>query len=115
MYFQMSRMVLYLIFSEQTSAGSLSLTTVTTSGDVTEATVMGLPPFTNYDCYVTASTSVGEGPPSSTLTQRTAKNGGCELNSVYCSSIEPHTCIALHRFVYVLVKRCGQKNVFRFP
>ena len=48
---------------------------MTTSGDVTEATVMGLLPFTNYDCSVTASTSVGEGPPSIALTQRTVESG----------------------------------------
>ena len=48
-----------------------------TNGAVTEATVMGLLPFTNYDCYVTANTSVGEGLPSGTLTQRTVESGVC--------------------------------------
>ena len=69
------------LYPEQISAGSLSPTIVTTSGDITEATVTGLLPFTNYDCYVTANTSVGEGPPSDTKTQRTVKNGEFELNN----------------------------------
>lgn len=52
---------------------------MTTEGTVTEATVMGLMPFTNYDCYVTANTSVGEGPPSEAKTQRTEGSGECVL------------------------------------
>ena len=53
---------------------------MTTSDNVTEATVMGLLPFTSYDCSVTANTSVGEGPPSPTLTQRTVESGECVLH-----------------------------------
>ena len=53
-----------------------------TSGDVNEATVMGLLPFSNYDCYVTANTSMGEGHPSTTLTQRTVESGECVLVSL---------------------------------
>ena len=65
-------------YPEQSSGGSLSyFETVVTNGDVTKATVMGLLPFTNYDCYVTANTSVGEGPPFGTLTQRTVESGMC--------------------------------------
>ena len=50
---------------------------MTITGDVTEVTVMGLLPFTNYDCSVTANTSVGEGPQSIILTQITVESGEC--------------------------------------
>ena len=73
-----------LYYLEQTSAESISPTTVTTSGNVTEATVMDLQPFTNYDCYVTANTSVGEGPPSDIKTQRTEESGECVLIICTC-------------------------------
>ena len=46
-----------------------------TGGDDTQATVAGLQPFTNYDCSVSANTSVGEGPPSSVLIERTVEAG----------------------------------------
>ena len=65
-------------YPEQTGDGSLShFEIIVTNRDITGATVMELLPFTQYDCYVTANTSVGEGPPSSTLTQRTVESGEC--------------------------------------
>ena len=70
----------FLYYPKQTSDGLLSPTMVTTSGNVTEATVMGLLPFTNYGCYVTANTSVGGGPPSPIQTQRTVESGECVLH-----------------------------------
>ena len=36
---------------------------------------IGLKPYTQYDCYVTANTSAGEGPPSSIQTSRTSPSG----------------------------------------
>ena len=51
-------------------------------GDVTEAYMRELLPFTNYDCYVTASSSVGEGPPSNVRTQRTVESGESKLNGL---------------------------------
>ena len=35
----------------------------------------GLNPFTQYDCYVTANTSVGEGTPSPIITTSTSESG----------------------------------------
>ena len=35
----------------------------------------GVNPLTNYNCYVTANTSVGEGAPSQVLTTRTSASG----------------------------------------
>ena len=36
---------------------------------------VGLKPYTRYDCYVTANTSAGEGPPSSIQSSRTSPSG----------------------------------------
>ena len=35
----------------------------------------GLSPFTQYNCYVTANTSVGEGPPSQVVNTKTSESG----------------------------------------
>ena len=35
----------------------------------------GLIPFTQYNCYVTANTSVGEGPPSKVISTKTSESG----------------------------------------
>ena len=58
-------------------AGALQISTnaiVSTSvvpGTASEATVSGLTPYTWYECYVTANTSVGEGSASQTAAART--------------------------------------------
>ena len=45
--------------------------TSTVYGTELNATVTGLTPFTNYDCYVSANTSVGEGNSSELVSQTT--------------------------------------------
>eukprot|EP00731_Ephydatia_muelleri_P007375 Em0003g1623a len=40
----------------------------------------GLIPYTQYDCYVTANTSVGEGTPSSIITTRTSESEAAEMS-----------------------------------
>ena len=40
----------------------------------------GLNPYTQYSCYVTANTSVGEGSPSSIVTVQTAESGNTSLS-----------------------------------
>ena len=45
----------------------------------------GLNPYTQYDCYVTANTSVGEGTPSLVITTRTSESGKqCSGTCNYC-------------------------------
>ena len=44
-------------------------------GTTLTVTLTGLNPFTQYSCYVTANTSVGEGSPSATFTARTVEGG----------------------------------------
>ena len=86
---------------------------MTASGDVTEVTVMGLLPFTNYDCSVTANTSVGEGPPSIILTKRTVESGEyvlhewlmCKYNNNICVVYTPfatNTIVCTCTCMYVL-------------
>ena len=45
------------------------------NGTTLAATLSGLSPYTQYSCYVTANTSVGEGNPSYVLTTRTVEGG----------------------------------------
>eukprot|EP00731_Ephydatia_muelleri_P007446 Em0003g1694a len=61
---------------------------VPTARSVVNATAMavifitGLNPYTQYDCYVTANTSVGEGTPSLVITTRTSESVPGPVNSL---------------------------------
>ena len=48
---------------------------VTSGSSLAVTFTTGLKPYTQYDCYVTASTSVGEGEPSQIVTKNTAETG----------------------------------------
>ena len=45
------------------------------NGTTLAATLTGLSPYTQYSCYVTANTSVGQGSPSVILTALSAQSG----------------------------------------
>ena len=45
------------------------------NGTTLAVTLTGLNPYTQYSCYVTANTSVGQGSPSSIVTVQTAQSG----------------------------------------
>ena len=45
------------------------------NGTTMAATLSGLSPYTQYSCYVTANTSVGQGSPSATLTTLSVQSG----------------------------------------
>ena len=64
-------------YPEQSNTEPSSIVSTVQDGSTTSATVEGLVPFTNYDCFMTANTSVGEGDSSSTETQRTDESGEC--------------------------------------
>ncbi len=49
----------------------LSIYTRTVQGDDSNNTIVGLTPFTNYGCYVSANTSIGEGDASDAVFQTT--------------------------------------------
>ena len=68
-----------------------ALQLVVIPGNVTEATVSGLIPYTQYDCYVTANTSVGEGNESvvqSARTDESSKFSAAKLSFHYCALFE---------------------------
>ena len=51
----------------------------------------GLSPFSQYNCYMTANTSVGEGPPSEVVITGTGESGkSCPV------------CIFLHKYIFNL-------------
>jgi hypothetical protein len=50
---------------------SRTIFTTTAQGSEMNATVDSLEPFTNYGCYVSANTSIGEGDESATIFQTT--------------------------------------------
>ena len=65
------------------------------NGTTLATTLTGLNPYTQYSCYVTANTSVGEGSPSVTLTQQTVEAGVLSIAFKYFYSIygvvfQPH-------------------------
>ena len=66
-------------YSKSNGTGDDSLATRVVSGGVTETTVQGLTPYTFYDCYTSANTSVGEGNTSDTTTARTDESSKPEL------------------------------------
>ena len=76
--------------------------TIVTSGDVT---VMDLQPFTNYSCFVTANTSVGEGVPSSTDSERTVESSECVPHMDVCMYVCT-THLFMYKFLF-LWKRLG--------
>ena len=49
------------------------------NGATLAVTLTGLNPYTQYSCYVTANTSVGEGSPSVILTVQTSQSGKIHL------------------------------------
>ena len=58
----------------------VNVTTAVVSGNITEAVVTELTPYTLYNCYITANTSVGEGSPSDIAGARTDESGNCVYN-----------------------------------
>jgi len=49
------------------------------NGTTLATTLTGLNPFTQYSCYVTANTSVGEGSPSVILSTQTVQAGRAQI------------------------------------
>ena len=67
------------ISSDQLSI-SVKITVTIVNDSTLSTTLMGLMPFTSYECYVTANTSAGEGSPSSNDTAMTDEDGGLIFN-----------------------------------
>ena len=68
-----------------------ALRLVVIPGNVSEAIVSGLIPYTQYDCYVTANTSVGEGNISAVLSATTDESSKSPLyTALTLSYSEPY-------------------------
>ena len=71
----------YCDISETSASGDMltledtNTTTVVVSGNLLSVVVTGLTPYTYYDCYVTANTSVGEGNASIVESAQTDESG----------------------------------------
>ena len=66
--------IAYTVFCKLTSDTDFTIRD-TLNGSTLSVTILGLMPFTSYECYVTANTSVGEGPPSNNDTAVTDEDG----------------------------------------
>ena len=60
-------------YPEQSIGPNLPTIKSVVNGTTLAATLSGLSPYTQYSCYVTANTSVGEGGPSDISTSRTVE------------------------------------------
>ena len=72
----------YTIYCYKTNGStddSQNITTAVVASVNYEATIEGLTPYTFYNCNVTANTSIGEGPSSTTNTARTDESGKLTL------------------------------------
>ena len=61
-------------YPEQLIGPNLNIRSVV-NGTTLAASVIGLDPYTNYDCYITGNTSNGEGTPSQIVTHQTTASG----------------------------------------
>ena len=61
--------------SPPSSSGSLSNETVSASTNGTSLILTGLTPYTQYDCYISASTSAGESDFSTVISAVTEESG----------------------------------------
>ena len=72
-----------LFYKKKDSEGSATLVAINSGGTLTK-NVTGLDKYTDYEFEVLASTSVGDGPKSSTKVKRTLQDGKiCNMYSVY--------------------------------
>ena len=69
-------------YPEQVIGSNLPITISVVNGTTLTIMLTGLNPYTQYSCYVTANTSVGEGSPSNVVTVKTAQSG----NNMLCYS-----------------------------
>ena len=65
----------YTMYCNASDSGDGDTATVVVPGSQLSAVVMNLTPYTYYDCYVTANTSVGEGNSSTVKSAQTDESG----------------------------------------
>ena len=62
-------------YPEQVIGSNVPTIRSVVNGTTLAVTLTGLNPYTQYSCYVTANTSVGQGSPSSIVTVKTVQSG----------------------------------------
>ena len=67
-------------YPEQVIGSNVPTIRSVVNGTTLAATLTGLNPFTQYSCYVTANTSVGEGSPSVVFIMTTIQSGRCSVS-----------------------------------
>ena len=67
-------------YPEQVIGSNLPTIRSAVNGTTLAVTLLGLNPYTQYVCYVTANTSVGEGSPLTIATVQTVQSGNNMLS-----------------------------------
>ena len=89
--FENGNIVAYTLFCRMALDQEYTIRGVLNSS-TSSATIMDLMPFTSYECYVTANTSVGEGPPSNNGTAMTDEDGKINVHVSLTESIKVYCC-----------------------
>ena len=66
------------------------------NGTTLATTLTGLNPYTQYSCYLTANTSVGEGRSSAVITSRTTESGNKCKHEIPIHKCAHRTRMCLH-------------------
>ena len=69
-------------YPEQVIGSNVPTIRSAVNGTTLATTLTGLNPYTQYSCYVTANTSVGEGSPSMVASSNTVEGGGIVVHNV---------------------------------
>ena len=69
-------------YPEQVIGSNVPTIRSAVNGTTRATSLTGLNPYTQYSCYVTANTSVGEGSPSMVASSNTVEGGGIVVHNV---------------------------------
>ena len=75
-------------YPEQTIGPNAPTIRSVVNGTTLATTLTGFYPYTQYNCYVTANTSVGEGNSSNVLSSLTLQSGNCQDSCNYTNGME---------------------------
>ena len=81
------------LYPEQAIGSNVPTIRSVVNGTTLAVVISGLSPYTQYSCYVTANTSVGEGSPSTIVTVQTAQSGNISAltsTNLYIGVCTPH-------------------------
>ena len=94
-------------YPEQMIGPNIAFVRTVVNGTKLTATFSGLNPYTNYDCYVTANTSVGEGSFSNIAIARTGESGECIVQTHIAKTSELffHVVVSVICSIHCQVKK----------